>query len=108
MHIHTYSRTYICTYIRVFTRPSVSTCPAHMYAYAWINQNALHNFNNHAQSYGQQAKLKEENKNLTINLFIYLFIKLLTRLVYRNYLGHYILPPLGKESSSTRPCFLTN
>lgn len=32
----------------------------------------LHNFNNHAQSYGQQAKLKEEEKNLTINLFIYL------------------------------------
>ena len=106
MHIHTYSCTYIFTYIRVFTRPSVSTCPAHMYAYAWINQNVLHNFNNHAQSFGQQAKLKEEKK--LNNKLIYLFIKLPTRLVYRNYLGHYILPPLGKESSSTRPCFLTN
>ena len=62
MHIHTYSRTYICTYIRTFTRPSVNTCPAYVYAYAWTNQNVLHNFNNHAQSYGQQAKLKEEKK----------------------------------------------
>lgn len=76
MHIHTYSCTYVCTYIRVYTRPSVSTCPAHMYAYAWINQNVLHNFNNHAQSFGQHAKLKEEKK--LNNKLLFLFIKLPT------------------------------
>ena len=81
MHKHTYSRTYICTYIHPFTRPSVSTCPAHVYAYAWTNKNVLHNFNNHAQSYGQHAKLKEEEKNLTINLFIYLLSYQLGRFI---------------------------
>ena len=81
MYAYTYSRTYKCTYIRAFTRPSVSTCPAYVYAYAWTNQNVLHNFNNHAQSYGQQAKLKEEETNLTINLFIYLFSYQLGRFI---------------------------